>query len=192
MRSRLIVLRLALHQSKHCDVPSYAWLYLTQANPMCQAWGALACTLAKMQGPDMPLCSADPAVIAKHQPMVWGIDRLATSYTAITARPSYAKPAYVLTFNEPNYNYAGTSPAPSNIVDPVSAAGLWPQLQAQYDPLGIGLIAPSPIDCAGDPKCQNVGTAIGWLSAFQSVSFSSLDWYRLSIGLLQICCHSLT
>lgn len=44
-------------------------------------------------------CSADPSVIAKHQPMIWGSDRIQSGYNAIIARPSYAKPSYLLTFN---------------------------------------------------------------------------------------------
>ncbi len=31
--------------------------------------------------------------------MIWGSDRILTGYNAIIARPSYAKPAYLLTFN---------------------------------------------------------------------------------------------
>ena len=31
--------------------------------------------------------------------MIWGSDRIQSGYNTIIARPSYAKPAYVLTFN---------------------------------------------------------------------------------------------
>ena len=117
---------------------------------------------------DATVCvSADPTVIAKHQPMIWGTDRIQSGYAAITSRPSYAKPSYVLTFNEPNYAFGGGTP--TNVVDPVTAANLWPQLIAQYDPLGIQLIAPSAIDCAGDGNCKNTGTAVGWLTTFRDV-----------------------
>lgn len=102
--------------------------------------------------------------------MVFGTDRIRSAYAAITARPDYAKPSFVLTFNEPNYAHLGND-ASSNIVDPATAASLWPQLMAQYDPLGIQLIAPSPINCVGDVNCCNVGTAVGWLTAFQEVRF---------------------
>ena len=97
--------------------------------------------------------------------MVWGTDRIQTSYAAITALAT--KPQYLLTFNEPNFLSGGGS---SNVVDPTTAASLWPQLTGLFDPLGVQLIAPSPIDCTGDPSCRNVDTAAGWLSAFQTVS----------------------
>lgn len=103
--------------------------------------------------------------------MIWGTDRIQSGYAAITSRPSYAKPGYVLTFNEPNYAFGGGTP--TNVVDPVTAANLWPQLIAQYDPLGIQLIAPSAIDCAGDGNCKNTGTAVGWLTTFRDVSLCS-------------------
>lgn len=106
----------------------------------------------------------DPAIIAKHQPIVWGTDRIDSSYSNINALAT--KPQYLLTFNEPNYAFGGGTP--SNVVDPVTAAGLWPQLMNYFDPLGIQFIAPSAIDCSGDPNCYNVETAAGWLSAFQS------------------------
>ena len=109
--------------------------------------------------------AADPAIIAKHQPIVWGTDRITTSYDAISALAS--KPDYLLTFNEPNFLSGGGG---SNVVDPATAAGLWPQLTGLFDPLGVQLIAPSPLDCTGDPSCRNVETAAGWLSAFQTVS----------------------
>lgn len=129
---------------------------------MCREYCASLCILTPSA------MYADASVIAKHQPMVWGTDRLDSSYAAITAKPSYAKPAYVLTFNEPNYAFGGGTP--TNIVDPATAASLWPTLMSQYNPLGIGLIAPSAIDCAGDPNCRNTGTAAGWLTAFRDVS----------------------
>ncbi|DBA93211.1 TPA: target of Sbf [Trebouxia sp. C0005] len=106
----------------------------------------------------------DSAIIAKHQPMVWGTDRLDSSYSNINGLAT--KPQYLLTFNEPNYAFGGGTP--TNVVDPVTAAGLWPQLMNYFDPLGIQFIAPSAIDCSGDPYCHNVETAAGWLSAFQS------------------------
>ena len=111
-------------------------------------------------------CITDPAIIAKHQPIIWGTDRIDSSYANIMALST--KPAYLLTFNEPNFAFGGGTP--TNVVDPVTAAGLWPQITAYFDPLGIQLIAPSAIDCAGADGCANVGTAAGWLSAFQSVS----------------------
>ncbi len=116
------------------------------------------------------LYDADPNVIARHQPMVVSPDRIHSSYNTITLLPSYAMPAYLLTFNEPNYIYSyGTSDDDTNVLDPATAAGLWPQLVSYFDPLGIKLIAPSAINCKGDPNCQNVPTAAGWLSAFQTV-----------------------
>ncbi|KAL3150709.1 hypothetical protein ABBQ32_000496 [Trebouxia sp. C0010 RCD-2024] len=105
----------------------------------------------------------DPQVVARHQPMVWGTDRIDSSYAAISSLAN--KPPYLLTFNEPNYAFGGGSP--SNIVDPVTAAGLWPRLMSKFVPMGIQLIAPSPIDCAGDGNCHNVGTAAGWLTQFR-------------------------
>ena len=111
-------------------------------------------------------CIADPAIIAKHQPIIWGTDRIDSSYATISALAT--KPDYLLTFNEPNYAFGGGTP--TNVVDPVTAAGLWPQITAYFDPLGIQLIAPSAIDCAGASGCANVETAAGWLSAFQDVS----------------------
>ena len=111
---------------------------------------------------------ADPEVVARHQPMLFGIDRISSAYTAIKELPDYAKPACLLTFNEPNYAHLGNN-ASTSIVDPATAANLWPQLMEQYDPLGIQLIAPSPINCIGDVNCRNVGTAAGWLTAFQEV-----------------------
>lgn len=85
-------------------------------------------------------------------------------------------PAYLLTFNEPNYIYSyGMTDDDTNVLDPATAARLWPQLMSHFNPLGIKLIAPSAINCGGDPNCQNVPTAAGWLSAFQTVR------------LLQIC-----
>lgn len=104
-------------------------------------------------------------VAARHQPMVWGTDRIDSAYSTISALAT--KPKYLLTFNEPNYAFGGGSP--SNVVDPVSAAKLWPQLMSKFNPLGIQLIAPSPIDCAGNPNCHNVGTAAAWLSQFRDV-----------------------
>ncbi len=98
--------------------------------------------------------------------MVWGTDRIDSSYSNINGLAT--KPQYLLTFNEPNYAFGGGTP--TNVVDPVTAARLWPQLMSYFDPLGIQLIAPSAIDCSGDPNCYNVETAAGWLSAFQSVS----------------------
>lgn len=97
--------------------------------------------------------------------MVWGTDRIDSSYAAISSLAN--KPPYLLTFNEPNYAFGGGSP--SNIVDPVTAAGLWPRLMSKFVPMGIQLIAPSPIDCAGDGNCHNVGTAAGWLTQFRDV-----------------------
>ncbi len=98
-------------------------------------------------------------------------DRIHSSYNTITSLSSYAMPAYLLTFNEPNYIYSyGTSDDDRNVLDPATAARLWPQLMGYFDPLGIKLIAPSAINCEGDPNCQNVPTAAGWLSAFQTVS----------------------
>ncbi|KAL3148572.1 hypothetical protein ABBQ38_014005 [Trebouxia sp. C0009 RCD-2024] len=110
-------------------------------------------------------CS-DPEVLARHQPMVFGTDRIRSSYAAITALPEYAKPSFLLTFNEPNYAHLANDIS-SNIVDPATAASLWPQLLELFPPLGIQLVAPSPINCAGDVNCRNVGTAAGWLTAFQ-------------------------
>ena len=110
---------------------------------------------------------ADASVIAKYQPMIWGTDRIQSGYASITALPS--PPAYVLTFNEPNYAFGGGATIPTNVVDPVTAAGLWPTLMAQYDPLGVGLIAPSAITCAGDSNCYNTGTQVGWLTLFRDV-----------------------
>lgn len=98
--------------------------------------------------------------------MVWGTDRIDGAYSTISALAT--KPTYLMTFNEPNYAFGGGTP--SNVVDPVTAAGLWPQLMSKFNPLGIQLIAPSPIHCAGDPNCHNVGTAAGWLSQFRDVS----------------------
>ncbi|KAL0036824.1 hypothetical protein WJX77_000659 [Trebouxia sp. C0004] len=37
-----------------------------------------------------------------------------------------------------------------------------------FNPLGIKLIAPSAVNCGGDPNCHNVPTAAGWLSAIQT------------------------
>ena len=31
--------------------------------------------------------------------MIWGSDRIQTGYNTMIARPSYAKPSYLLTFN---------------------------------------------------------------------------------------------
>ncbi len=116
------------------------------------------------------LYDADPNVIARHQPMVVSPDRIHSSYDTIRSLPSYAMPAYLLTFNEPNYIYSyGTSNDDTNVLDPATAARLWPQLMNYFNPLGIKLIAPSAINCGGDPYCQNVPTAAGWLSAFQTV-----------------------
>lgn len=112
------------------------------------------------------VCGADPSVASRHQPMVWGTDRIDGAYSTISALAT--KPTYLMTFNEPNYAFGGGSP--SNVVDPVTAAGLWPELMSKFNPLGIQLIAPSAIDCAGDPNCHNVGTAAGWLSQFRDVS----------------------
>lgn len=114
---------------------------------------------------------ADPDIIVRHQPMIFGSDRISSAYTAINRLPSYAKPSYLLTFNEPNYANAGVED--TNIMDPATAARLWPQLTSRFDPLGIQLIAPSPITCSGDPNCRNVGTAAGWLSEFQEVRFAT-------------------
>ena len=102
--------------------------------------------------------------------MIFGSDRISSAYTAISRLPSYAKPAYLLTFNEPNYANGGIED--TNILDPATAASLWPQLRSRFDPLGIQLIAPSPITCSGDPNCRNVGTAAGWLTQFQQVHFA--------------------
>ena len=104
--------------------------------------------------------------------MIFGTDRIRSGYAAISALPSYAKPAHLLTFNEPNYAHMAVNG--TNIVDPATAASLWPQLTSRFDPLGIQLIAPSAITCSGDPNCRNVGTAAGWLSQFQSVRFETL------------------
>lgn len=112
--------------------------------------------------------AADPDVVAKHQPMVWGTDRIDSAYSAISALAT--KPTYLMTFNEPNYAFGGGSP--SNLVDPATAAGLWPKLMSKFGPLGIKFIAPSPIDCAGDSNCHNVGTAAGWLTQFRDVGSS--------------------
>ena len=104
--------------------------------------------------------------------MVVSPDRIKSAYETITSLPSYAMPSYLLTLNEPNYVYSygdATSGTATNVVDPTTAAGLWPQLTSLFDPLGIKLIAPSAINCEGDPDCQNVQTAAGWLSAFQTV-----------------------
>ena len=80
--------------------------------------------------------------------------------------------------------------ASTNIVDPATAASLWPQLMSYFDPLGIELIAPSAIDCEGDPNCHNVETAAGWLSAFQLVCSptlnSNLTLSLNSVGLSQL------
>ena len=111
--------------------------------------------------------------------MVFGADRIDSSYAAITARPKYAKPAYLLTFNEPNFAHLGLDSA-SNVMDPATAASLWPQLLDQFSPLGIQLIAPSATTCVGDPNCRNVQTASAWLTAFQEVSNTILSM-----------CHSL-
>ena len=100
--------------------------------------------------------------------MVFGTDRIQSSYAAIAALPNYAKPAYLLTFNEPNYAHLGNGKS-TNIVDPATAASLWPQLTQRLTPLGIQLLAPSAITCSGDPNCRNVQTAAGWISAFQEV-----------------------
>ena len=125
---------------------------------------------------NMCVCVADPAVIAKHQPMVWGTDRIDGAYSAISSLGT--KPSYLLTFNEPNYAFGGGTP--SNVVDPVTAAGLWPELMSKFNPMGIQLIAPSAIDCAGDGNCHNVGTAAGWLSQFRDVGlpYLCLDLHR--------------
>ena len=100
--------------------------------------------------------------------MVFGTDRIRGSYAAISSLPSYAKPSYLLTFNEPNYAHLGNDQS-TNIVDPATAASLWPQLMQRFDPMGIQLLAPSAITCTGDPNCRNVETAAGWLAAFQQV-----------------------
>ena len=99
--------------------------------------------------------------------MVWGTDRITSAAANIDALST--KPQYLLTFNEPNYAYTFDGSVPTNVVDPTTAAGLWPQLTSLFSPLGIQLIAPSAIDCSG-ANCYNVQTAAGWLSAFQSVS----------------------
>lgn len=105
--------------------------------------------------------------------MIWGSDRINSSYTTIIARPAYAKPAYMLTFNEPNYAYGGGTP--SNINSPAQAAALWPQITSKFDPLGIQLLAPSAINCnlGGDPNCRYVGSITGWLNAFRKVSVAA-------------------
>ena len=100
--------------------------------------------------------------------MVFGSDRINSAYTAINRLPSYAKPSYLLTFNEPNYANGGVND--TNIMSPATAASLWPQLMSRFEPLGIQLLAPSAITCSGNPNCRNVGTAAGWLSEFQEVS----------------------
>ena len=102
--------------------------------------------------------------------MVWGTDRIESAFGAISSLAT--KPQYLLTFNEPNYAFGGGTP--SNVVDPVTAAGLWPQLMSTFGPLGIQFVAPSAIDCAGDGNCHNVGTAAGWLSQFRDVSYPLL------------------
>lgn len=138
-------------------------------------WKLWAC-LVRADSNTSLLYDADPNVIARHQPMVVSHDRIHSSYDTITSLPSYAMPAYLLTFNEPNYIYSyGMTDDDTNVLDPATAARLWPQLMSHFNPLGIKLIAPSAINCGGDPNCQNVPTAAGWLSAFQTVR------------LLQIC-----
>lgn len=116
---------------------------------------------------------ADPSVIERHQPMIWGSDRIQSGYSTIMSLPAYAKPRYVMTFNEPNYAFGGG--IPTNILSPQQAAALWPQITSLFYPQGIQLIAPSPIDCSGDPFCQNVETVTGWLDQFQA-ALSSEDW----------------
>lgn len=103
--------------------------------------------------------------------MVVSPDRIKSAYETITSLPSYAMPSYLLTLNEPNYIYSSgdATSSTTNVVDSATAAGLWPQLTSLFDPLGIQLIAPSAINCEGDSDCQNVQTAAGWLSAFQTV-----------------------
>lgn len=117
-------------------------------------------------------CS-DPNVIERHQPMIWGSDRIQSGYDAIINRPDYAKLKYLMTFNEPNYAYGGGNP--SNILSPQEAAALWPQITSLFDPLNIQLIAPSPIDCAGDDNCKNVGSVEDWLDQFRE-GISDSDW----------------
>ncbi|KAL0023820.1 hypothetical protein WJX77_008033 [Trebouxia sp. C0004] len=110
----------------------------------------------------------DPSVIAKHQPMIWGSDRIQSGYNTIKARPSYAKPSYLLTFNEPNYAYGGGTP--TNINSPQQAAALWPYIVGNFSSLGIALLAPSAINCAypSDANCRYVGSITGWLNAFKA------------------------
>ncbi|DBA70319.1 TPA: hypothetical protein ACH3X2_011741 [Trebouxia sp. C0005] len=110
----------------------------------------------------------DSSVIAKHQPMIWGSDRIQSGYNTIIARPSYAKPSYLLTFNEPNYAYGGGTP--TNVNSPQQAAALWPYIVGNFSKLGIALLAPSAINCAypSDANCRYVGTITGWLNAFKA------------------------
>lgn len=110
---------------------------------------------------------ADPNVYNKHQPMIWGSDRIQSGYTTIMAKP--VRPAYVLTFNEPNYAYGGGNP--TNINSPAQAAALWPNITSLFSPQGIQLLAPSAINCnyPGDSNCRYVGSITGWLNAFKSV-----------------------
>lgn len=102
--------------------------------------------------------------------MVFGSDRIISAFTAINRLPSYAKPSYLLTFNEPNYANGGVED--TNIMEPATAASLWPQLMSRF--AGIRLVAPSAITCSGDPNCRNVGTAAGWLSDFRAVILNYL------------------
>ena len=115
----------------------------------------------------------DPKVIKKHIPMIWGTDRIQSAYSTIMNRPDYAKPKYVMTFNEPNYAYDGGSP--SNIATPKEAAALWPQITSLFAPLQIELIAPSPIDCSGNRFCRNQESMQEWLDSFRT-ALSESDW----------------
>ncbi|KAA6419317.1 MAG: hypothetical protein FRX49_10716 [Trebouxia sp. A1-2] len=74
----------------------------------------------------------DPNVIARHQPMVVSPDRIHSSYDTILSLPSYAMPAYLLTFNEPNYIYSyGTSNDDTNALNNnVSTSGAWDAIHA--------------------------------------------------------------
>ncbi|DBB08856.1 TPA: hypothetical protein ACH3X3_007506 [Trebouxia sp. C0006] len=118
-------------------------------------------------------CTAS-SVIAAHQPMIWGSDRILTGYNAIIARPSYAKPAYLLTFNEPNYAYGGGTP--TNVNSPQQAAALWPYIVGNFSSTGVALLAPSAINYAypSDPNCRYVGTITGWLNAFKAAPQDSM------------------
>ncbi|KAL3160489.1 hypothetical protein ABBQ32_010800 [Trebouxia sp. C0010 RCD-2024] len=76
----------------------------------------------------MVILTADPEVVRRHQPMVWGYDRIQSAYNTIMAAST--KPQYVLTFNvlyfycaEPNYAYSGGSP--TNVMTPEEAACYW-------------------------------------------------------------------